>query len=261
MDGMPTNDGRLFGDDGRAAGALRPLIAVAVIYYGVETGSFAGPVWQTGALSVGIAAWVFAMMARFLSHSRGILWVVGAMVMLPAGALGDDQFGVGWILFCVATFMLFSRGTTVVRARLSMVVWAPSAILLLALRIREHPSWESFLGNALGVAGVMLLSIIRRQTHQRRRQDRELAARSRELEERNAALIEQTEMTRAEAARRAALEERGRIARDIHDLLAHSLGGLVIQLDAAEAELSAAGDPERVAERLRASQAIARDGL
>jgi signal transduction histidine kinase len=251
----------LLTNTGPAASGFRLLIAAAVVYYAFVAGAFSGPPWRSVGLGVGIVAWFVALITQLVTRSRGAVWAVGAMVMLPAGAIADERFGIGWILFCVATFMLFGRDTGPFILRMSVALWAASAIALVALQIIEQPSWSTFLGNALGAAGVLLVSIIRKQTHQRRRQDRELAERSQELEERNAELVDQTEKTRAEAARVAALQERSRIARDIHDLLAHSLGGLVIQLDAAEAELSATGDAHQVAERLRASQAIARDGL
>ncbi|MFF3064170.1 sensor histidine kinase [Oerskovia sp. NPDC057915] len=60
--------------------------------------------------------------------------------------------------------------------------------------------------------------------------------------------------------RSAALEERARIARDIHDVLAHSLGGLVVQLDAIEALLEA-GDVAGAASRVTAGRRLAASGL
>lgn len=60
--------------------------------------------------------------------------------------------------------------------------------------------------------------------------------------------------------RSAALEERARIARDIHDVLAHSLGGLVVQLDAIEALLEV-GDVAGAASRVSAGRRLAASGL
>jgi signal transduction histidine kinase len=51
-------------------------------------------------------------------------------------------------------------------------------------------------------------------------------------------LVAETRHAQAEAERAAALTERSRIAREIHDVLAHSLGALGIQIQAAEAMLS-----------------------
>lgn len=59
---------------------------------------------------------------------------------------------------------------------------------------------------------------------------------------------EQAELAAAQAqradeerVRAEVLDERARIAREIHDILAHTLGGLVVQLDAADAVLGEAG--------------------
>ena len=48
------------------------------------------------------------------------------------------------------------------------------------------------------------------------------------------------ERAREEHARAAALAERANAAREIHDILAHSLGALVLQLDALDAVLAPA---------------------
>jgi signal transduction histidine kinase len=63
-----------------------------------------------------------------------------------------------------------------------------------------------------------------------------------------------------ERAENAALAERSRIARDIHDVLAHSLGGLVLQLDAVEALLES-GRGDEAAKRVTAARGLAAEGL
>ncbi|MCX4096009.1 sensor histidine kinase [Nocardia sp. alder85J] len=83
---------------------------------------------------------------------------------------------------------------------------------------------------------------------------------SRIAAEQNRLLVEQNRVIRAERDRAAALTERGRIARDMHDVLAHTLGGLVLQLDAADALLEA-GEVDRAAERVKASHRLAVSGL
>ncbi|WP_157878902.1 histidine kinase [Streptomyces sp. CT34] len=75
-------------------------------------------------------------------------------------------------------------------------------------------------------------------------------------------LDRRTERSAAERrAEKAVLEERARIARDIHDVLAHSLGGLVLQLDALEAVSAARGADEEVLVRVRGAREMAADGL
>ncbi|TCO35796.1 signal transduction histidine kinase [Kribbella steppae] len=74
-------------------------------------------------------------------------------------------------------------------------------------------------------------------------------------------LLEQTRLAQSEQARAAALDERGRIARDLHDVLAHSLGALSVQLELAEALLEERGDTEGALDRIRRSRRLAVQGL
>jgi signal transduction histidine kinase len=79
--------------------------------------------------------------------------------------------------------------------------------------------------------------------------------------EQAAALLEQYERVRAEQRRADVLDERTRIAREIHDVLAHSLGALGIQIQAAKAVLTDQGDIDRAVEVLSTAQRMAADGL
>jgi signal transduction histidine kinase len=70
------------------------------------------------------------------------------------------------------------------------------------------------------------------------------------------------ERAREEHARAAGLAERANAAREIHDILAHSLGALVLQLDALDAVLTAdVPDRHRSGELLARARALAVDGL
>jgi signal transduction histidine kinase len=75
-------------------------------------------------------------------------------------------------------------------------------------------------------------------------------------------LLAEAQEAQEERQRAAALAERARLAREIHDVLAHSLGALVIQLEVIENLLAA--DPADVtgaAERAGNARRIAKDGL
>jgi signal transduction histidine kinase len=97
------------------------------------------------------------------------------------------------------------------------------------------------------LAAALLLGLGRRESRQRAEQ-RELAL---------AAAARANE----EHARAAALAERGRIARDVHDVLAHSLSALVVQLQGARLMLLRDGaSPDALAQVERA-QRLAQDGL
>lgn len=71
--------------------------------------------------------------------------------------------------------------------------------------------------------------------------------------------VSTAERRQREAARLAVAEERLRIARDLHDVVAHSLSVIAVQSDAAEAVLATA--PERAVEPVRAIRTTAREAL
>ena len=75
------------------------------------------------------------------------------------------------------------------------------------------------------------------------------------------ALVAETQRTRAQEQRAATLDERARLAREIHDLLAHSLGALGIQLEAAQALLTDARDIDRAVPLLDQARRLAASGL
>ncbi len=74
-------------------------------------------------------------------------------------------------------------------------------------------------------------------------------------------LLAQTQRSHEEQLRAARLEESTRIARDIHDVLAHSLAALAIQLEATDALLAQGAENELIRERVRRAHALALEGL
>jgi signal transduction histidine kinase len=79
--------------------------------------------------------------------------------------------------------------------------------------------------------------------------------------EQAAMLLAQREQLEAQYRRADLLDERARIAREIHDVLAHSLGALSIQIQAARAVLTDSSDVARADEILATAQRMAADGL
>ena len=83
----------------------------------------------------------------------------------------------------------------------------------------------------------------------------------RQKAEQSATLLAKADQLRDEQARAATLEERNRIAREIHDVLAHSLGALGVQVQAAQALLTDQRDVERAVELLGQARRTAAVGL
>ncbi|MFF5187835.1 sensor histidine kinase [Streptomyces sp. NPDC000345] len=74
-------------------------------------------------------------------------------------------------------------------------------------------------------------------------------------------LLAQERAARAAEAESAALAERARIAREIHDVLAHSLSAQLVHLEAARLLIERGVGREQILERVVAARGMARDGL
>lgn len=75
------------------------------------------------------------------------------------------------------------------------------------------------------------------------------------------ALLAEVQRGRESEAQAAALQERGRIAREMHDVLAHSLAGLSVQLQAIRAVAAREDAGPAVIEPLDRAATLAREGL
>jgi signal transduction histidine kinase len=73
-------------------------------------------------------------------------------------------------------------------------------------------------------------------------------------------LLTELEASREAEKAAAALAERSRLSREMHDVLAHTLSGLVLQLDGARLLARRGADPQ-LASTLDRAQALAKDGL
>ncbi|MEV7289495.1 histidine kinase [Streptomyces sp. NPDC093252] len=74
-------------------------------------------------------------------------------------------------------------------------------------------------------------------------------------------LLAQERAARAAEAESVALAERSRIAREIHDVLAHSLSAQMVHLEAARLLIEGGADRDKILERVVAARGMAREGL
>ncbi|MER7282255.1 histidine kinase [Dactylosporangium sp. NPDC000244] len=84
---------------------------------------------------------------------------------------------------------------------------------------------------------------------------------SREAHDHSRALLEQEAATREAREEAAVLAERGRLARELHDVLAHTLSGLAVQLEGARLLAERTGADPRLADQVTNAQRLARDGM
>src|SRR4051794_34639498 len=88
-----------------------------------------------------------------------------------------------------------------------------------------------------------------------------LAGASRDAHAQAEALLAQEAATRAAREEAAVLGERQRLAHELHDVLAHTLSGLAVQLEGARLLADRTGADPRLAEQVANAQRLARDGM
>lgn len=173
------------------------------------------------ALPYGLAAMILACGIASMTRTGGVFNLLGAMAALSAGSTTGPA--AGYVVTGVGIAATAVTGAAA-GARAGIMIWYPLGLVL---------------GLVLG---------------------RNLRA-SRVQAEQSAMLLAQAEQLREEQAQGAALDERARIAREIHDVLAHSLGALGLQIQVARAILAERHDEEKAGEILSQAQRMVDDGL
>jgi signal transduction histidine kinase len=168
-----------------------------------------------------------------------------AVVAMAGGLLGAFHSGANIApgLFSVLTVAAASERLPTVQA--IGVGVAAAAGMLVSAAVQHSPT---MLALALVMPAAGFVTGLARHQYVLRAEQAEL-------------LLAEAQRTREEQARAAALAERLRIARDVHDVLAHSLAALAIQLEAAEALLVDGDDVDGATQRVRRSRQLAVDGL
>jgi signal transduction histidine kinase len=132
-------------------------------------------------------------------------------------------------------------------ARLGYVVIGLSLVAAALPMLLSDFNWLAALGITLGVLAIVLLTVNRQGREERLEQAELLLARRQQVVE--------------EHARAAALAERARIARDVHDVLAHSLAGLSLTLQGTRLMLQRDNASQEVIDQVTKAQKLAADGL
>lgn len=219
------------------------LVGVAAVLVVVLARAHATPAWALVAAGAGLAGWALLALLPVRSPSAvrrtalSVMIVGGALAAVPTQVVAAVPLVVGLVGIVADVVLPWWTG---------LVAALVAATLLAGVTLVETPPPGVIVGGVACVALGVLIGITRRQ---------QVAARAAE-----ATLAAERLATQTERARSAALDERARIARDLHDTLAHSLGALVVQLDAVEA-LAEAGRTEEVLARARSARSLAAEGL
>ncbi len=166
------------------------------------------------------------------------------VLVLAGGVLAGASPG-----SAASAFVFVAVGAAGVRVELARV-FVVVALGVLALGV----SILAYNGSALGLLAYALGFIATALAASNARQS-QVRAEQAEL------LLAQTQRSHEEQVRSARLEESTRIAREIHDVLAHTLAGLTIQLEATSSLVEQGADRDTVLARLHRAHALAREGL
>ena len=229
----------------RLAMLVRVVALVLIGYSVLHSHHHPGGSGRGLVVSVSFAACVVAWVAWTIrpNSDRGItpdVYVLAAAGGVLVGAAPDSAAS-AFVFVAVAAAAL-----RVELARASIVV----AIGVLAM----GAAFLAYNGSALGLLAYSLGFVATTFAASNSRQSVERAEQA-EL------LLAQTQRSHEEQLRSARLEESTRIAREIHDVLAHTLAGLSIQLEATSSLVEHGADSEEVLTRLRQAHALARQGL
>ncbi|MGT2426290.1 sensor histidine kinase [Amnibacterium kyonggiense] len=217
------------------------LLIIAVIGFGaLQTPQATRSPAALALTAAALLAWAgYTVLRR--GRARGVLIAVCAAAAAVGTGLGVTVLVAGMI--APATVLL---GDPRVRLGRIVALCAGSAAVLLVVAVPARLSPTAILIDLGGLAFGIVIGVSRRY--------RVRAVQQQEALREAAAAAEQ------DAARNRLLEERAAVARDIHDVLAHSLGGLVLQLDAIEALLER-GRADEAAVRASSARSMAAEGL
>jgi signal transduction histidine kinase len=238
------------GPDGRRhrAQVLLRLAGLAAVWYGLlvlPPGiSSSGP-GLVVAVTAGLASvgWL-VMITPLRRHPALMITALAVQVTCGAVLAGITQSGPGVVLPAVGVFDAVVLLTPAVAVAITV---AGVVALTAAALAAGGPAVPAVAGYTFALAAALLLGFNRRQYMAR--------------VEQGDLLLAEAERARREQARAAALEERTRIAREIHDVLAHSLGALAVQLDVTEALLDNGADTTVLRAHVARARRLAVDGL
>jgi signal transduction histidine kinase len=224
----------------RLLGWVVRLLVIAMLLWGAYDSTHVHG-WRAAGAMAGVlltagVAWAFwrTTLAHRLLPSMALVAVLGGIAVVGQAA---GFTSVALVIWCGCGISALER--------LPLAAAVPvTAVSLSAFAAMNNDVW---LTTAVTAAGMALAGYTLR-----------LDAEARGNAQR---LLAQERAARAAEKESAALAERARIAREIHDVLAHSLSAQLVHLEAARLLIERGGDREQILERVVAARGMARDGL
>jgi signal transduction histidine kinase len=219
---------------GRRADAIAAAVLAAVALAQVLVIAPVGPRWLGTLLALGSTVPI-----AFRRSTPAAATVVGTLVwLLPVD-------GYVWVGYVAAFILYYSAAAHMTDPRaVAALVGLGVAVSLVATYAQDEVAGEYF-GAISAVVGPALVGRVVRHSREQARRLEQLTA--------------ELALERDRSARAAVGEERVRIARELHDVVAHGISVIAIQADAAEAALER--DPALARGPLAAIRSSARDAL
>jgi signal transduction histidine kinase len=238
--------------EGRTPAPWPTAFRLIVIALALATAPLTHPFPGPGARGIVMLAAVGVCAAGFLAWLLGLgnqrAFRAGMVVLGAAGGImaGLSGFSSGIAIACVVA----STAGVALAPRVSLAIIALTVVAFVAAGLASDAALGSLLGYSLMFAGFWAFGLTR-HAYVLRAEQAERA-------------LEQERRAREAQAQAAALAERARIAREIHDVLAHSLATVSVNLQAAEGLLGALPDSPELTKALECvsrAGAFTRDGL
>ncbi|RAG81798.1 sensor histidine kinase [Streptacidiphilus pinicola] len=209
---------------GIVLGAVQSVALVAALWQPLRA-------WWASTLVMLVGAWT----ASALAPGRGLVFAI---------ADPDRAVQAGWtpVTIGMQAAILFLLSLQV-RPRVAIEALGLSVLAGFLARLYEPPAQ----GSAIGIAVILFAVVVL------------LGVSVRAGREARSKLVEQEELTAEERARRTLLEERNRIARELHDVVAHHMS--VISIQAQVAPHLVENPPEELVENLAGIRANAVEAL
>jgi signal transduction histidine kinase len=229
------------------------VVRLIVLVIVVVTVPFSTPHFGQGARGIAIAATLvisaLAWAVWTFAGDRPRLWIVMLAVM---GAAGGALAGLSSLSTAVAVgFVATVSAGARLPVEVSVAIVAETVAAFLITGIVSGAAAQALIGWTAGFIGMWAFGLTRRA----------YLLRAVEAEQ----ALEQARRAHAAETQAAALAERARIAREIHDVLAHALAAVSVNLQAAEGLLDAVPDkgPElaKVVECVERAGALTKEGM
>lgn len=226
---------------------LRALVALIVVIVAATSKPAIGFSGRHLALLVCLAVFVVGILAWPVLRSEDPVKRAGELLFMGASAVAIVVLQPGGVAELPASAVVFIAGIGLTPLYAGAVGGAVTLGIVVALALAGNTGVG-------GVAAAALLCAVLGLTGT-------LLRRYRLSQERAELLLAELEEARDGEARAAAAEERASIARELHDVLAHSLSGLSIQLEAARKIAENAGAPPELRGAIQSAADLAKEGL